>query len=230
MHILEFLIKNGGDPLIINRNGENALHIACKTNYMEYLLLLLQSDESSFIGGLIQEYLDIKSSSGMTPLSIAYDNRNKEMLKVLILKGADIDKRYGPQKESLLFKACTDQENDILLLLLENKARTDVYNIDRKTPLYISCFLGYDEITRILLEKNANVNICSYEGYSPLHFSCMHNNIAVAEMLLKKDANPNAISANNESLLIMSCKKNHAEILDLLLQYNADVDYCHYMG
>ncbi|XP_071177445.1 putative ankyrin repeat protein RF_0381 [Mytilus edulis] len=197
---------------------------------MACLHLLLQSEESVFIGGLIQEYMDIKSSSGMTPLSIAYDNRHKEMLKILILKGADIDKRYGPQKETLVFKACKDRENDILLILLENKARTNVFNIDRKTPLYISCFLGYDEITCLLLEKNANVNLTSYEGYSPLYFSCIHNNIAEAEMLLKKDANPNVINETGESLLIMSCKQKHVEMLDLLLQHNADVNYCHYMG
>ncbi|XP_063448450.1 ankyrin-1-like [Mytilus trossulus] len=200
-HILELLIKNGGDPFLTNRDGENALHIACMTNNMACLHLLLQSDESVFIGGLIQEYMDIKSSSGMTPLSIAYDNRNKEMLKVLILKGADIDKRYGPQKETLLFKACKDRENDILMEDMEllDKLITTGTNIDSinaygETPLLIAVSKQNVNMIHKLLDAHASINLPStvygqgvqnlFEKTSiermknvvPVHLACLRNN------------------------------------------------------
>ncbi|XP_063448453.1 ankyrin-3-like [Mytilus trossulus] len=230
--IIEFLIRNGGNPSLTNNDGDNSFHIACMKDNAECLLLLFQFTENSFIDEeyYYEKYIDTKNISGMSPLSIAYNNRNKNILEILILKGADIDNIYGLQQETLLFKACKDGEEDIVSFLLEKSASTNVYNVDRKTPLYISCCLNYDKITCKLLENNANVNINSYDCYSPLYHLCMNNNVKIAKMLLQKDANVDFVLGNTESLLIMACKLNHPDIVDLLLQYNADVNYCHYSG
>lgn len=58
---------------------------------------------------------------------------------------------------------------DVVSLLLQYGARTDVVSNGKWTPLHFSSRNGHKEVTNILLQGGATPNIIDKKGWTPLH-------------------------------------------------------------
>ena len=106
-----------------NRNGETDLHLACKTNNLKLVKLLVEKCGYD---------INAVDNGGWTPLSEAVDYEQVEVLRYLIHKGANVNTRSmeGLEGEGLLTKggrtplmeACEKGNSGMIEVLLKGKA------------------------------------------------------------------------------------------------------------
>jgi ankyrin repeat protein len=129
--------------------------------------------EGSVPLGLSQGHLDLAANyntstrEGTTPLEYAAMKGNIEVVKLLLLNGANIHLK-DEGGETPFFTACAFGHSDIAELLAEKGANIDEPNIYGTTPLIIASLTGRTAVVKFLLDKGANVNTRDGLGNTPL--------------------------------------------------------------
>ena len=86
-------------------------------------------------------YVNIQTPKGNTPLHYAAMNNNVELIRILIVEGANLD--------------------------VQNNAHQNNYFINKNTPLHIAILEGRVEATKELIEAGADLDIQNAEGKTP---------------------------------------------------------------
>ena len=136
---------------------------------------------------------------------------------------------------SPLYMACQNGHLDIVLKLLDKKAKTDVNKcIDSgASHLYIACQNGEDKIVKILLKHGADINKSRDDGTPPLQITCYSNHIYVAEELLKVQSpkvDIDICDCDGCTSLYLACIKEYTNIARILLEHHADPHRCNKNG
>lgn len=98
---------------------------------------------------------------------------NKEMVRLFLDKGADVNETAGYFKQAL-FAALHGRHSDIVGILLERASLTDHSHPEYATPLHFACGNGDGASTRKLLEYGANVTVKNSKGETPLTLALKH--------------------------------------------------------
>lgn len=177
-------------------------------------------------------------------------NNNINAIREYINNGFDLN-ILDNNNESLLYKACKNNNYDLVKLLLDNNAHTinngkNVYDIvDNKdiieylinndinlqrfggipSTLFIKNINNYD-IIKIILDKGYNTNL-SYMQYDGKTALWLTNDINIFELLLENGADPNIKNNNGKSILFETDNINK---IKLLLEYGADPNIMDYYG
>ena len=125
--IVQLLLKHKADPSIQNRSGDIPLHMAVKQANEEIVETLLQDPK---------EQLEIRNGEGQTPLFTAVDgvygnDEETQVIVHLLDKKANINAKDNNGK-SPLQQAADNRFNDIVQLLLSNKADPTLRNDENK--------------------------------------------------------------------------------------------------
>lgn len=156
--------------------------------------------------------IEIQNPRGETPLYLACNIRNINMIKLLLKYGAEINKiiRFGG--DTVLKKAISNEniENiEIIKLLLDNDANPNLGDNKNNTPLQeaASIFSFNDDdisavIIKLLLQYGADINSKNLVGVTPLFFACLQKNNLNIDTLLEYGADPYIL--NNENQYIMN--------------------------
>jgi ankyrin repeat protein len=124
---------------------------------------------------------------GFTPLGLASFFKRREVVKVLLERGANAnlpsrDQGFAP---------------------LHSAVATDAGASDR-------------DIVRLLLEAGADANAKSGEGGTPLHSAAFTGDVEIAELLLANAADPNATDATMRTPLDIARDRQNVELAALL--------------
>ena len=103
-----------------------------------------------------------------TPLCIATKRGYLEIVVVLLLAGADINKATANDGETPLYLASLEGHFEILNTLIAAGSNVDQSTHAGETPLYIASCLGYLNIVQSLTRAGANFLRKSNRGRSPL--------------------------------------------------------------
>ena len=162
-----------------------------------------------------------------TPLHIAVENNEREMIELLLEMGAAINIRGGKRKCTPLFEAVYLNKRDITELLLRKGALIDVPNDESVTPLRAAVDRGYADLVRMLLQHGANVNSAGeyskHSGFTPLHVAALKGSLDMLELLLDSGAEVNPASSERTPLHI-AVEKGFKDVAEILLNRNADVN------
>lgn len=189
------------------------------------------------------------------PLTIALqaallNQREKEILELLIRFGARIDEGY----ESAIFYALENYENTNFLI--QNGANVNQANAFGKTPLFYAIEFNRLDIIKLLLDNGANVNqkyinnneklalsanigsntpyfitFCALEHTSKnvLMHAAAYGNVEILKLLISKGANFNAVDDlgfNALDFALSAGKKENADYLKSLgLKANENLFY-----
>src|SRR5208282_5613317 len=131
---------------------------------------------------------DSQSNGERTPLHLAAERGNVEMLKWLIARGADINARSKNGSTPLGDAASAGQLDSIRVLLA---AKADPDNADNygRTPMSYAAEGNNLEVVKILLAAKADPNGGKLDA--PLLCAVHRQNTVAAELLLQAGANPN---------------------------------------
>ncbi|XP_006859822.1 PREDICTED: ankyrin repeat domain-containing protein 61 [Chrysochloris asiatica] len=168
---LRILCEHGAqvNARVDNSNRPSALHLA--TTYGTHLVLSILVQNGALVNAT--------NESSMTPLHMAADVLNKEMVEALVACGANVNRAVSSTGSTALKLAvCTASSKagrllaagvSCIRLLLLHGAQVNAQDHEGQTAMHEACFGGREVIINLLLEFEANVNILTRNGESPIY-------------------------------------------------------------
>jgi cytohesin len=172
---------------------------------------------------LIDHGADVDFNDGGWTLLMESFSSGKEMVKLLIDRGADIHVRCEwVGGVTALHRAIRYSYRDIAELLIQRGL--DV-NAGPWTPLHVAADeKDRLEMTEFLIQKGADVNAKDQRDRTPLFEATNSGNKEVAELLIAKGANVNAKRNSGETPLHAAVTDNNKDLAELLISKDADVN------
>jgi hypothetical protein len=211
--------KKIGDGTSSEYWGWTALHVSAAFG-LHSLALAIREVESSNLARW-----DIGDANGRTPLSLAAEQGNLDLVKLLLNAGAGIntkDIRYGL---SPLQWAALEGRKSMVELLLENGAEVNVSDSSGTTSyctaLSVAAARGHIQIVKLLLEKGADIDLFGLKnGWTALNLSAGYGHKAVVELLIDWRADPNVVNPyTKQTPLYYATAGGHHDVIRLLLEH-----------
>lgn len=166
--VIEKLLARGFDPNTPNEKGVAGLLVAIQSESPKSALVLTNHPQTQ---------VNTQNQLGETPLMLAAINNQLDLAKILIQRGADVNKPgWTP-----LHYAATRGHREMMRLLLENEAYIDSPSANGTTPLMMAAYYASPLAVKLLLE----------EGADPVLVNS--GNASALDMALSKDHQQSAI-------------------------------------
>ncbi|WP_051670828.1 ankyrin repeat domain-containing protein [Bryobacter aggregatus] len=128
---------------------------------------------------------------GVTPLSLACENGNAAMVRLLLQAGADPETTL-PGGETALMTASRTGNLEVVQLLLAHGAKVDGKEARRsQTALMWAAAEGHAKVIEVLVAAGADLHARVSSGFTPLLFAVREGHSQAVFTLLKLGADPN---------------------------------------
>ena len=209
----------------INGKGVNkqALFIgACSTGNHELAKLLIEAGVN----------VNHETADGMTPLMLAAQNNDINMIKLLLNTGANLTticKSNGINSGMVALDFTHNTE--IIRLLTSAGAKVTGKNDNKQSLMKAACEQGNYELAKILIQAGVNINqYDSNTEFSPLIIATRRNDIEMVKILLNAGANVNYVPPRQLGSLCALDMAHNTEIVKLLINAGADVNHKFWHG
>lgn len=234
--VVEVLLANHAEIDAKDKKGRSALQVAAYWGQQDVAKLLLGSKaefgihdvaacgEIGKVNALLAENPGLASkvdSDGNTPLHGAARNDHKDVVKVLLAHGAEVNAKDN-EGATPLHLAAGRGNKDVAELLLANKAEVNAKRRGDATPLHNAASGGHKDVMRLLLAHEADVNATTWGGDTPLHYAALGSGVhiwgrgdskAVVELLLATKADVNATNTDGKTPMGRATEKEIKELL-----------------
>lgn len=105
----------------------------------------------------------------------AIQNKREEIVKLLIIYGADVNAKDRIGKP-VLFYAIENYNLKIVKLLVKSRIKIDNVDKHNRTALHVACKNVRSPIVRLLLQFNFDVNRTCKKNYTPLDYATLARN------------------------------------------------------
>lgn len=204
-----------------NTSGWTSIMFSCFTGCCAFLQLI---DET---GQLDQVYVNATDTNGTTALIWASQNGHYSIVKLLIDRGAEINKPTGKRGWTALMAACKHKHAKIVELLIERGANVSQTTTDFEySALHIASDEGSLPIIKILVENGANPRQQSIGlNQSPIQYAMNAGHDDVVTYLRESDnvTNPNA-KANAFGDFINACQYGSLNTVKQFIDAGVDVN------
>nr|KYP72711.1 Putative ankyrin repeat protein RF-0381 [Cajanus cajan] len=152
----------------VDPNGDTLLHVAISRSRPDLVQLLLEFNadvEAANRSGLTHKATtERKESSAFGAIHLAAREGHVEVLRLVLLKGADVDS-LSRDGTTALHVAVKRGERECVRLLLANNARLDIRDSrDGDTCVHVAAGMGDESMVKLLLKKGANKDVRNYLG------------------------------------------------------------------
>jgi len=207
--VLALLLANGANPngseraAYVPRFDRIPLQLAAARGWKSAAECLIEH------GACLEE----RDGDGRTALHQALAERQKEMVELLLARGADPNATTGPSE--LGWRPIPTRRR-----IGFGKPRTRAPQ--PSTPLDYATLHEDKELVQLLLNHGANINLPVNE---PLLFSVSIGNPGMAEFLIENGANPRAaIWLQRRNYLHLAGLRGHTAVAELLIKHGVDVN------
>ncbi|GAB4268577.1 MAG: hypothetical protein Kow0029_04060 [Candidatus Rifleibacteriota bacterium] len=144
--------------------------------------ILVNSPERINWNELTKEQLDAKDSFGFSCLGYAAMFNNSKIAAELIKKGADVNLR---QKNNAvpLYIAAYERSKDVIQVLLDNGAATDLQDVRGQSPLHYAAKKEYLNIISQSDRDKTNFEVTTLDGMTPMDIAVSNKNVAAVMAL-----------------------------------------------
>jgi len=191
------------------------------------LILLIKGSKINSAKTLLNEIKEIKNevdTSGRTALHYASEKGYKGVIKELIDKGADINKKdkYGLTP---LHLASYNNRVEVVKILILRGAKLGVKGGEHGwSPLHYAAERGHIEVVKLLLDAGADINDKdTTEGETPLHVAAEANQVEMVKFLLDKGAEVDARDFEEETPLHDAAYWGRVEVIKVLVKRGANL-------
>jgi ankyrin repeat protein len=205
--VLFFLI-----PVFSIKGFSQDIHRAVFEGDIEKVELLLKENPL-----LVNE----EDSRGRTPIFTAIIQRNPEMVKLLIDKGALVRLGDSNLRAPIHFAGFMN-DMSMMALLLENGAVIDTRAIGAATPLIHSSLFDRYELSQFLIEHGADINIQCNSLTTPLYFASLNSNFEYLSYLLDAGADVDTPDFLDRTPLYIAVRDGYPKIVKKLIERGAD--------
>ena len=166
--------------------------------------------------------------AGSTPLHIASQNGNLQIVEYLIYKGAEIDAKNKLERTPLHY-ACINKHLKIVEYLISNGADLNSKDEYGDSLLHFASHSDFLQIVQYLIElQHFDVDIKNKNEQTPLHYACMNGRLTVVKYLIAHGANieakDNAKINSGSTPLHIASYYGKIEVVKYLLSIGANKD------
>jgi 7,8-dihydropterin-6-yl-methyl-4-(beta-D-ribofuranosyl)aminobenzene 5'-phosphate synthase len=169
------------------------------------------------------DLLKTKDENGITPMHVAANGGHKEIIELLLSKGADANIKDNNGRTPLFF-AAGNGSIDICTLLIEKGAQVNVANKYDRTPLLYAIWRNHKDLAEFLIDKAAEINFKDTDGYTPLHYVSMEGQKDIADMLISKGVDILVTDNSGHTPLHMAAYYGQSAIVELLVTKGVDIN------
>lgn len=126
---------------------------------------------------------NVTDELGATPLSLAAGAGQAELVKELLRRGAEPDRR-GAGGMTPLGVAAFNGHELVVRELLRQGARTDVPSATGQWPLHLACATGQQRVVKLLMAAGADVRAPNRQGRHALAEAAYFGQVGVMQQLL----------------------------------------------
>jgi len=164
------LLQRGFDPNAVDPSGRHGLFIAVQEGSLKAAEALIQWPKTQ---------VEWRSPKDESPLMIASMKGQKEIVKKLIARDADVNKPgWAP-----LHYAATGGHLEVMEILLEEHAFIDAESPNKSTPLMMAAMYGSTAAVKLLLEAGADPTMRNELGLSAVDFAQKGNRRDAADLI-----------------------------------------------
>ena len=130
---------------------------------------------------------------GSTPLHWAEESGHKDLVKLLLANGAEVNTGSKPLQNKSKLKFLRDitplhlaagsGQKEVVKLLLANGAFVNTKDGKGRTALLMAARRGQKDVAELLLANGAEVNTKDNQGGTPLHWAVKKDHRVLAELL-----------------------------------------------
>ncbi|XP_045566063.1 caskin-2 isoform X1 [Salmo salar] len=168
--VSEMLLQHQSNPCLVNKANKTPLDLACEFGRLEVAQLLLNSN--MVVALLEGEGLDgLDNASSNTPLHLAARNGHKDIIRVLLKAGIDINR--STKAGTCLHEAALYGKTEVVCLLLEAGIDVNLRNTYNQTALdnvnQFTTSSASKDIKIILREALGSLQVRAVKDYWNLH-------------------------------------------------------------
>jgi len=216
--ILKKLVENdnGGDIHYQDINLKKPIHYAAACSGTGPLKYLLEVKNCT---------ADEPDKTKMTPLMVAAKYGRLDNVKLLLERGADLNRKQGTGQDNAFIIAAKNGQVEVVKYLIE-KMKVDVNSVgkDRLSALHHSAMTGNEKLLGYLVIKGANINLKDKLARTPLILASKSGNSRIVEILLRLKAKINQGDSSNNTPLHYACAYGWLEIAIKLIEAGGDIN------
>ncbi|WP_367608396.1 ankyrin repeat domain-containing protein [Legionella sp. W05-934-2] len=218
---LDEFIKILKDPKELNvkdHQGYLPIHVAARQNNEAVLRHIILNDSSKL-------QCDAKSFSGETPLLIAVEHSNIEVIKTLLGLGANPNHRLSNGLFPL-YLAVQNNHAAVAMLLLDQPAIVVNTCLDNgMTPLHKAIENELEQVVLKLIEKGASLDARrKSDGLTPFHLAVQKGNLKAVQAMLARGVLVNLPLESGKTALHLAAAMGYIDIVTYLLSKGATID------
>jgi ankyrin repeat protein len=207
---VEALLKYSPDPDILTYDGESALHIAAKSDYLEIAEILIRDSAD----------INIRDKINCTPLHFASLYNYYYMTDLLIYYEAEIDPETLDGTTPLM-AAVWAGNAEIADILIQNGADVNHADTDGYTPILIAAQFGDTLLTRLLIDYGADIGQYTKAGYDIGALAARSGSTEYSDYIIKKTDWLNKRKADATDPLIVARKAGKKETYEIFKELSA---------
>lgn len=183
-------LKENLEILIPDWNNNSRIRIARKAlegylsdNAFEGFAKAVERGDRFMVGIYLEAGFDVNKESreNVTLLGLAARNGHFEILKILIVAGADINRLSSDRNNTALMDAASEGYEEILNYLIEKGAELDIISKSGQTALVLSVGNKQIDAAMLLLKAGSNPEIKDSLGFSARKYAKLYG---MSELLL----------------------------------------------
>ncbi|KFW88052.1 Transient receptor potential cation channel subfamily A member 1, partial [Manacus vitellinus] len=182
----------GNTPIIVacyKDNPEALTLLVCMIIFYVLLSTLVQCEE---LGHSAKTHINFTNNGKCSPLHLAVQSGDLDMIKMCIEFGAQIDLKQNEKCTALHF-AATQGATEIVKLMISSYAGEesiiDAVDGNKETLLHRTALFDHYELAEYLISMGANIDSVDIEGRSPLLLATSCASWKIVNLLLSKGAN-----------------------------------------
>jgi ankyrin repeat protein len=194
IRLINLLIKAGANINAKDKSGNTALNAAAGSNRSKAVKALLDAGAKPEPDDLSQaciqgdiETVTLLLSAGISPdegLTSSAQNRNLDVVRLLLSKGAAVNKK-DQNGITALHVAALQGGPEIVQLLLDKGADPNVTNDKNETPLHKAISGdGNLEVVKLLVQSGAKLTAADAEGVTPVRLAAIRGSKQIYSYLL----------------------------------------------
>lgn len=223
--VLSVLLENGAEPFA-DEDEFSAAHLAATTGQLDVLQYFLSN-------GLTQDFE--KETNGVSPLSLAASAGHLNVVQFLIeyqVSNVGTSEAQTALRTEALTGAIEGGQLEIVKLLCENGASTDMLATKDTTALHTAAAVGSTEIVEYLLvEQHVDLQTRNSAGLTALLYAATAGHGHVVEVLIAHGAPVDEAVANSVNPELHGTTSVHfaalygyVDVLETLLKHGANIN------
>lgn len=148
------------------------------------------------------------------------NNISRDMAKLLIIKGANVNAKGSDGTTPLHWAANSTVDLYVTKLLIEKGADVNASSVTGETPLHRAVAAKRADKVSLLIAKGANVNVQNAKGETPLSIAAAAKDTELTRLLMEKGADAKSLKAQ---LLCQIIEYGPPDLAKLLIKYGMDV-------